>query len=301
MGNMYTIQNDHLSIGVQAKGAELTSIYHKKEQLEYMWSGDPAFWGKRSPVLFPVVGELKNNTYYYNNKAYHLGRHGFARDMEFTVVEQTTSSIGFSLLSNADTLQKFPFEFVFDIIYHLQQDRLTVEYRVKNTGNGDMYFSVGGHPAFKVPLVEGTGYDDYYLEFNKTESAGRWPISAEGLIETDAEPFLQHTNTLPLRKALFYRDAIVFKNLRSDTVRLRSSTHDKGIEFNFSGFPYLGVWAAKDADFVCIEPWCGIADAVTTSQQLTEKEGINRLGPGSVFERSWGVGFEFSSDLALLP
>ena len=257
-----------------------------------MWSGDPAFWGKHSPVLFPIIGELKNNTYYYNNKAYRLSRHGFARDMEFTVVEQTTSSVGFSLLSNADTLQKFPFEFGFDIEYLLQQDWLTVTYKVKNTGNDDMYFSVGGHPAFKVPLVEGTAYDDYYLEFNKTENAGRWPISAEGLIETDAEPFLLNTNKLPLRKELFYRDAIVFKNLRSDTVRLRSSKHDKGIEFNFPGFPYLGVWAAKDADFVCIEPWCGIADPVNSSQQLTEKEGINRLAPQGIFERSWGVGFE---------
>ena len=159
-GNTYTIQNDHLSIAVQAKGAELVSLYNKKEKLEYMWSGDPAFWGKYSPVLFPIIGELKNNTYYYNNKAYQLSRHGFARDMDFAVVEQTTSSIGFSLLSNTDTLQKFPFEFAFDIIYLLQQDRLTVTYRVKNTGKDDMYFSVGGHPAFKVPIVEGTGYDD---------------------------------------------------------------------------------------------------------------------------------------------
>ena len=291
-GNSYTIQNDYLSVEVQAKGAELMSLYNKKEQLEYMWSGDPAFWGKHSPVLFPIVGELKNNTYYYKEKAYQLGRHGFARDMEFTVVEQTTSSVGFSLLSNADTLQKFPFEFGFDIEYLLQQDWLTVTYKVKNTGNDDMYFSVGGHPAFKVPLVEGTDYNDYYLEFNEPELAGRWPISAEGLIETDAEPFLLNTNKLPLRKELFYRDAIVFKNLRSDTVRLRSSKHDKGIEFNFPGFPYLGVWAAKDADFVCIEPWCGIADPVNSSQQLTEKEGINRLAPQGIFERSWGVGFE---------
>ncbi len=288
----YTIQNDHLSITVKTKGAELISLYNKKQQLEYMWSGDPAFWGKHSPVLFPIIGTLKNNTYYYNNNAYHLGRHGFARDMDFTVAEQTTSSLGFSLLSNADTLQKFPFEFAFDIIYLLQQDRLTVEYRVKNTGNGDMYFSVGGHPAFRVPVAEATGYDDYYLEFNKSENAGRWLISPEGLIETQAEPFLSDTRKLPLRKELFYRDAIVFKNLRSDAVRLLSLKHDKGFEFNFPGFPYLGIWAAKDAAFVCIEPWCGIADPVNSSQQLNEKEGINRLAPGSVFERSWSLGFE---------
>lgn len=291
-GNSYTIQNDHLSIAVQAKGAELVSLYHKKHTLEYMWNGDPAFWGKHSPVLFPIVGTLKNDTYYYNNSAYHLSRHGFARDRPFTLSAAAASELCFTLESDAGTLQQFPFEFKFDIIYRLQQSRLTVTYMVQNTGNGDMYFSVGGHPAFTVPVVEGTDYNDYYLEFNEPEIAGRWPISAEGLIKTDAEPFLLHTNKLPLRKELFYRDALVFKNLRSDTVRLRSSKHDEGIEFNFSGFPYLGIWAAKDANFVCIEPWCGIADSVNSSQQLAEKEGINRLPPQAIFERSWGVGFE---------
>lgn len=289
-GNNYIIQNDHLSIAVQAKGAELVSLYHKKHTIEYMWNGDPAFWGKHSPVLFPIVGTLKNDTYYYNNSAYHLSRHGFARDRPFTLSASAASELCFTLESDAGTLQQFPFEFKFDIIYRLQQSRLTVTYRVQNTGNGDMYFSVGGHPAFKVPVVKGTDYNDYYLEFNEPEIASRWPISAEGLITTDAEPFLLHTNKLPLRKELFYRDALVFKNLRSDTVRLRSSKHDEGIEFNFSGFPYLGIWAAKDANFVCIEPWCGIADSVNSNQQLTDKEGINRLGPGLVFERSWGVG-----------
>ncbi len=289
---MITLRNDVLRITVKEKGAELVSLYHEKDAIEYMWSGNPAFWGKHSPVLFPIVGALKNDTCYYNNKSYHLSRHGFARDMPFTLSTATDSELCFTLESDAATLQQYPFAFRFDILYRLQESRLTVMYRVKNTGSGDMYFSVGGHPAFSVPFVEGTAYDDYYLEFNKTENAGRWPISAEGLIETDAEPFLTDTKKLPLRKELFYRDAIVFKNLRSDTVRLRSFKHNKGIEFNFPGFPYLGIWAAKDADFICIEPWCGIADPVSSNQQLTDKEGINRLAPQSVFERSWGVGFE---------
>ncbi|HTN06555.1 aldose 1-epimerase family protein [Agriterribacter sp.] len=289
---MFILQNDMLRITVKEKGAELVSLYHKKDAIEYIWSGNPAFWAKHSPVLFPIVGALKNDTYYYNNKLYHLSRHGFARDRQFTLSAATASELCFTLESDAGTLQQFPFEFKLDMIYRLQQNGLTVMYRVTNTGSGNMYFSVGGHPAFSVPFVEGTDYNDYYLEFNEPELAGRWPISANGLIENDSAPLLVNTQKLPLRKELFYRDALVFKNLRSRKVRLLSNRHNKGIAFDFAGFPYLGIWAAKDADFVCIEPWCGIADPVTSNQQLPDKEGINRLAPQAVFERSWGVGFE---------
>lgn len=286
---MYTIQNDLLKVDINSKGAELNSIYHKGNELEYMWSGDPAFWGKHSPVLFPIVGTLKGDIYYFEDKEYHLGRHGFARDMVFAVTGKTGTEITFSLESNQQTLEKFPFFFRFDIIYSLHADRLKVTYRVINTDSADMFFSVGGHPAFKVPLLDGLAYEDYYLEFTEKENAGRWPISKDGLIETFHEPLLNNDNCLPLTKSLFYNDALVLKGLTSLAIFLKSNKAANGLEFNFSGFPYLGIWAAKDADFVCIEPWCGIADSTETNQQFTEKEGINKLSAESVFERSWSV------------
>jgi galactose mutarotase-like enzyme len=288
---MHTIENYLLKVSINAKGAELQSIFHKTHQLEYMWNGDPTFWAKRSPILFPIVGTLKNDEYFYNNKSYKLGRHGFARDMEFEIENQTGDSISFLLRSNETTLQHFPFQYELIIKYSIEKDNLTVTYIVKNISEGDMYFSIGGHPAFKVPLVEGTEYSDYYLEFNKDEILPRWPISPEGLIEKNPEPFLQSGNILQLNKQLFYKDALVFKHSASTMISLLSNKTKHGLHFNFSGFPYLGIWAAKNAGFVCIEPWCGIADSVDSNQQIINKEGINKLDVGEIFERKWNASF----------
>jgi len=286
---MFTIENEYLEVVIKTKGAELDSVYNKQTRLEYMWNADPAFWSKKSPVLFPIVGTLKNDVYYFQNKEYSLTRHGFARETEFTVTGKIPSSVTFTLENNEATLLKFPFSFRFDIVYSLDGEKLNVLYRVKNTGTTDMYFSVGGHPAFKVPLAAGTDYADYYLEFDKTENAGRWPISKDGLIETNPVSLLNNSRRLELTKELFYADAVVFKQLKSDKVSLLSSKATNGLEFDFTGFPFLGIWAAKNADFVCIEPWCGIADSVTTTQQFQDKEGINRLGAMQTFERAWSV------------
>ena len=283
------MENDILKVSVKTKGAELDSIYNKETALEYMWNGDPAFWAKKSPVLFPVVGTLKNDIYYYDHKEYSLTRHGFAREMDFLLTGQTSASAQFTLQSNEITYARYPFSFRFDVIYSLSDDKLIVNYKIDNTGNDTLYFSVGGHPAFKVPLAGDTAYNDYYLEFNKSENAGRWPISKDGLIESSPVPLLKNANRLPLSKELFYSDAVVFKNPASDKVSLRSEKIVNGLEFDFPGFPYLGIWAAKNADFVCIEPWCGIADSVTSDQQLVSKEGINKLVAKKIFERSWSV------------
>jgi galactose mutarotase-like enzyme len=287
--NMFSIENDYLSVIILPAGAELKSLYNKNAGLEYMWDGDPAFWAKTSPVLFPIVGSLKNDLFYFADKSYQLSRHGFAREMDFAVTDQTSSSITFTLKSSEATLQKFPFPFRFHIIYSITKDQLQVTYRVVNTGDHPMYFSIGAHPAFKVPLIPGSDYTDHYLEFNKTETAGKWPISKDGLIETVPIPLLSNTQLLPLTKELFYTDAIVFKQLQSTSVNLLSNRSPHGLQFDFTGFPYLGIWAAKNADFVCIEPWCGIADPVTSNQQLTDKEGINSLSANDEFERSWRV------------
>ncbi|MBA4198680.1 MAG: aldose epimerase [Chitinophaga sp.] len=283
----FNISNQLLSITIATKGAELQSIINKQTGLEYMWNADPAFWSKKSPVLFPIVGGLKNNTYFYDGNTYHLNRHGFARDMEFAITHQSTEKIIFTIQSNEDTIKVYPFHFAFSVVYELKEQQLKVSYVVENTGNEIMYFSVGAHPAFKVPLVEGTDFTDYYLQFNQTENAGKWPLSKDGLIEAAAIPSLNNTNQLPLTKALFYGDALVYKHLASDKISILSDKTKHGVSVSYKGFPYMGIWSAKDADFVCIEPWYGIADSVNTNQQLTEKEGINNLQPKEKFEVSW--------------
>ncbi len=286
---MPVISNEILEVNIIQRGAELTSIVSKSTGLEYMWNADPTFWAKTSPVLFPIVGTLKNDTYYYEGKAYQLGRHGFAREKEFTVTAQTAASVTFTLVTDESTLKNYPFHFRFDITYEVINNTLSVTYKVLNTGNTELLFSVGGHPAFKVPLVEGTAYTDYYLQFEKKETTGRWPISKDGLIETKPASLLENSDRIPLSKELFLQDALVFKNLKSSKVSLKSSATSHGLLFDYTGFPFLGIWAAKNADFVCIEPWCGIADSVSTDQQLKNKEGINKLDAGDAFERNWSV------------
>ncbi|HEU4555619.1 MAG TPA: aldose 1-epimerase family protein [Chitinophaga sp.] len=286
---MLQLSNEKINVTIAEKGAELQTLTRKDMPLEYLWNGDARFWGKKSPVLFPIVGGLQNNSYRYNDETYTLSRHGFARGHVFTVVEQSADSAILRLTDSAETLKVYPFHFQFEIAYALQDAGISVTYRVKNTGSEKMYFSVGGHPAFRLPLADGTAYEDYYLYFNKQEHAGKWPLTSGGLIERTTEPLLENTHVLPLKRSLFYQDALVLKHLASDTVTLKSDKTPHGLTFHFSGFPYLGIWAAKDADFVCIEPWCGIADHVDASGRLEEKEGIVALAPGAEFERSWRV------------
>lgn len=286
---MITLENENIKVVVKAKGAELDSLYSKETNLEYMWSGDEKFWNKKSPILFPIVGTLKQHTYYYQNKAYNLTRHGFGRDKEFTVSEQFENSATFTLTDDENTLENFPFPFRLDVTYTIDAATVRIRYRVSNKGSDNMYFSIGAHPAFRIPLEKNRHYDDYYFEFEQIEDGYRWLISNDGLIEPNTVPFLINTNILPITKELFRNDAIVFKYLNSTKVKLRSNKSKHGVEVSYPGFPFIGLWAAPHADFVCIEPWCGIADSTTSKQELINKEGINLLTPEQVFERTWSV------------
>lgn len=288
---MFHIENDQLQIGIDAKGAELKTVFHKGFGLEYMWNADPAYWAKTSPVLFPIVGTLKNHTYHHKGNAYFLTRHGFARDKTFQVTEQRNDFIALTITSDDATLAVYPFPFAFSIVYQVSEAALTVSYVVQNTGKDSLFFSVGGHPAFKVPFVGGTTYEDYRLVFEKVETLNRWPVSKDGLIEKQPEPLLEQSNVLPLQKSLFAKDALVLKNIQSHWVRLESFKTEHGLQFQFADFPYLGLWAAPGADFLCIEPWCGIADSVDANQQLEDKEGIIRLDPSASFDVAWNVWF----------
>lgn len=286
---MQTLKNNQLTVKINPKGAELTSIFNHENQTEYLWNADPKFWGKSSPVLFPIVGALKNNVYRFEGQQYTLPRHGFARDREFIVEKSKENSVIFLLTHDENSLKIYPFKFEFRLIYSLENNTMNVTYSVKNIGENKMYFSVGGHPAFALPLAENTTYDDYYLEFNKTETFKRWGLTTEGLINTQPFDFLKDTSQLNLTKKLFYDDAIVFKNIESTSVILKSKKTNRQLKFDFGGFPYVGIWAAKDANFVCIEPWCGIADSANHNQELTEKEGINCLDMGDIFEKTWRI------------
>ncbi|MDI9364710.1 MAG: aldose 1-epimerase family protein [Flavobacterium sp.] len=286
---MVTLTNQHLQVNITPKGAELSSIYNKQTGLEYLWNGNPEFWAKQSPTLFPIVGGLKNGSYQFAGKQYAMGRHGFTREMFFVVSNQTNLTATFTIEATEETLKQYPFQFLFSVTYSIEGNKLSVTYTVKNSSSNTLYFSVGAHPAFKVPLVQGDAYDDYYLAFNETENAGIYPLTADGLVELRPVPCLENTNKLPLTKTLFYKDALVFKELKSTAISILNTKNSHGLTYSYTDFPYMGIWAAKNADFVCIEPWCGIADNVATTSQFAEKEGINTLASNETFTKTWAV------------
>jgi galactose mutarotase-like enzyme len=286
---MFVLENQLLKVAVNPIGAELDSVFHKDFGLEYMWSGNSNFWGKKSPVLFPIVGSLKDNTYLLGGQKYQLSRHGFARERVFILEKQDDISLLFTLQHDSETLKKYPFKFLFQIKYTLAENKLSVTYIVENQSLTTMPFSVGAHPAFKIPLADDTNYEDYFLEINKKETFGRYPLSIDGLIELKSNIFLEDDSKIPLKKELFYADAVVLKDMKSTKMSIKSDKTKHGLTMDFEGFPYFGIWAAKDAPFVCLEPWCGIADTVLTTQNIEEKEGINILEAGSVFERTWSI------------
>lgn len=283
------IENENIRASINPLGAELVSLLKLDDHTEYMWDANPAFWGKTSPVLFPIVGGLKNDTYIFEGKEYKLPRHGFARTMLFEVESQTENSAVFLLKNNQETKKVYPFEFELRLIYTVSGNQLELKYEVRNPSEKPLWFSVGGHPAFKCPIENGLSYDDYFLEFDQPENFERWPLNSEGLVLDSPIEISKNTNKLMLAKELFYDDALVFKHLKSDCVILKSKKSSKTLKFTFKNFPYLGIWAAKNADFVCIEPWCGIADSADTNQNLETKEGIISLESKGVIEKSFSI------------
>ena len=283
---MITLQSETLKAVIHPLGAELQELSHRTTGRNFLWSGDPAYWWKFSPVLFPIVGTLKNGQYSINGSAYELPRHGFAREKEFTANQISECEAIFTLCEDASTLEVYPFRFELSIRYILSENQLTVTYSVINTDEQPIWFCLGAHPAFAVPLADGLGYDDYTLRFNTPETTGRYGLQ-EGLLLNDTAPLLNDETDLPLSTELFARDAIVLKGLHSNSISLVSAKHPAGWTFDFSGWPHLGIWAAKGAPFVCIEPWQGHADTVDHDGDFTKKEGVVELGVGERWEREW--------------
>ncbi|MBO0468420.1 aldose 1-epimerase family protein [Enterococcus plantarum] len=282
------IENDYLIATIAEDGAELISLKSKKNNIEYIWQGDPAFWGRHAPVLFPVVGRLKDDQYTYENQTYPMGQHGFARDSLFEVIEHGSELVSLSLKSTKESKKIYPFEFELILSYVLEEDNLIVKYQVENTGNADMYFSIGGHPAFNVPLEQELTFDDYYLSFSPKKSRTQIPLA--GPFADFEHKTLGQTNTsLDLRRELFKEDAIIFETKGVNTFTIETDEGPHSISLSFTDMPYVGVWSPypQEAPFVCIEPWCGIADEVNTTGNLVDKKGINKLVTADIFKTQY--------------
>lgn len=276
---LFHLENDILKIAVDTHGAELSSIINKKENKEMLWQGDPDFWGRKSPVLFPLVGKYKNGKATYEDKEYALGQHGFARDSEFTLVEKTENKISFELLSDEETLTKYPFNFRLVCSFELVGNKIIVGWRVENTDNKTIYFSIGAHPAF-------------YCEKSKTvltmngENLKYSLVNSDGLYtpaKYDVESsFVLHDN-------IFDKDALIIEN--SDVTEV--SLVDDGKKYLTMKFttPLFGIWSPtkKNAPFVCIEPWYGRCDGADFEGDITEREWSNSLDIGETWYKEYEI------------
>ena len=272
----------NVEIGVLSKGAELSS--YKVDEKEFMWDRQPEFWAASSPILFPFVGVIKDGKYVFEGKDYEITtRHGFARNNDFELVEKGENFLKFKFSSNEETLEKYPFEFDFFLIYTITDNGLEIKYEVLNKTKGDMYFSLGAHPAFALDVNDDIKLSDYYLEFEKNETSQKYKLTNNGLVFDEKADCLNNENKLQITETLFDDDAIIFDDLKSEKVTIKNSKNSKELSVEYKGFPYIAFWSKPKAPFVCIEPWYGISDFENCTGKLEEKTGILKLENGENF------------------
>jgi galactose mutarotase-like enzyme len=264
-------------------------VFDKAAQLEHLWQADAAIWPWHAPNLFPVVGQLINDELLVDGEAYHIARHGFARHSEFVLLESDEEHATYSLPNSEHTVHVYPYKFDFQVLYALIDNALRLTYKLISHDKKNIYFSVGGHPAFNVPFYPGENYEDYYLEFETEEKLVTHSITTEGFFSGETHPIPTPNNKLYLTRHLFDNDALVFKDLKSREVCIKSDKHNKSVSVEFPHFNYLGIWAKTGANFVCIEPWLGCADTAGKHVDISRKEEIQKVKPGHVFEAAFFI------------
>lgn len=285
------LENEKLCVSIDDIGAELISIFDKENGREVMWQADPKYWKRHAPVLFPNVGRHFKNVYRINGKEYPSGQHGFARDMEFTCVSKSEQEVIHVLKSTDKTLEIYPFAFTLEITHSLCGGELKVSWKVVNENQETMYFTIGGHPAFNVPAIEGTEYNQYSLYFKDTESLKYLLIDmGTGTILRDPVYTMElQDGQYPMDLHMFDRDALVFDDNQISCVGINLPDGKPFLEMNAVGFPSFGIWAAPGAPFVCLEPWMGRCDDYGFDKELTEKAYMNVLKVGEIFEKSYTI------------
>ena len=285
----YEIKNEFLKAKVKSFGAELNGLLKIDENLEYIWQGDSKYWARHSPILFPIVGRLKNDSYFYKNQKYNMTQHGFARDKEFELIKKEDDFLEFRLCSDEKSLEIYPFDFELYLSYKLEKSSLIVSYKVINKSDEKMLFSIGAHPAFNWSLEEDLKKEDYFLEFENIKQTKRYFLNDLGLVY-DSVDLKITDNKIALNEELFKNDALVFNDLNIKTLTLKNSKNKNFVKLNFENFPYLGIWSKPSgAPFICIEPWFGVADEQNSTQNLEDKKGIITLQKDEVFSCFYSI------------
>lgn len=288
---MHTLKNEMLTVKVNDHGAELTSI--KKGSVEYLWQADPAFWGRHSPVLFPIVGSVWEKRYRVDGKEYELGQHGFARDMDFELVSSSATEIRYRLVSDESTLKKYPWPFVLEITYRLHGNKIDVIWEVTNPGQEDMCFQIGAHPAFYYPDYDPQKMERGFLSFDESDGLECIRIKEKGCVDAEAMYPLEipQDGLLPLTKETFDAiDTIMLQDGQVHRTTLHRNDGSAWLSLTFDA-PVVGIWSppTKNAPFICLEPWYGRCDRAGYEGDFRDKDWMNFLAPGERFTGTYTI------------
>lgn len=295
----YTIKNNMIEVVISDQGAEVQSVKGAHTGEEYMWQADPEIWGRHAPVLFPIVGRLKNDEYKYQGKTYHMGQHGFARDCDFEVENHTQESITFLLKDNEKTREMYPFKFEFRVNYNLMNNLLEENFSVVNKSDETMIFGVGGHPGFNLPVNNGEEKEDYYFDMHPSIARVKIPLKG-AYLDWNNRSIASTDSFIGLSDELFKDDALIYELHGHDNkVSLRTDKSKFHINVWTRNAPYVGIWSQypKTANYVCIEPWWGIADREDADGELEHKYGMNHLEPGKEYQAGFSITYHSASDL----
>lgn len=285
---MIVLKSDQLNVEFQTLGGALSSI-KDKDDVEYLWQGDPTYWSGQAPVLFPICGSVRNDTVLYDKedgsqKEGKIPRHGLVRKKEFTLVEHTDNSVTFAIEDDEEMYANYPYHFRLEITYTVTGKTIRTQYKVYNKeSEKSMPYFIGGHPGFNCPLLDDEVYEDYYLEFEKPETCTvPKPFPETGMLDfKDRGSWLNNQKEIDLNYDFFSYDAVTLDELESRTVALRSRKHDKGLKLHFKEFPNLIVWSTLNkGPFIALEPWSGLSTSIEEGDRLEDKKDVKILKPG---------------------
>lgn len=288
---IYTLQNQKLKVNISTLGAELQNILLKSDNTEYLWQGNPEFWSGKAYNLFPICGRLLDGKYTFNDSVYEMGIHGFLRSSETYVSAHTSDSITFTLTENEDIFKIYPFKFRLDITYILDDTKIITRFNVLNTDSQNIYFSVGGHPGFNVPLCDGEDFSDYFLEFDTVSPLKLIKMSKRGLLLDSTVPFsLENGKILRLSHGMFDFDALFFTDI-SPAITLKSVKSDKKVRLEYDGFQNIGIWHTPNskAPYVCIEPWTSLPAYDFKTDDLASKYQMTSLAPSQSYQNEFSI------------
>lgn len=287
---IYTLKNEALTVLISSLGGELQSI-SSKDGLEYLWQGDPKSWNRHAPNLFPYIGRLTNGQYTYHGQVYQLNQHGFLRNTELTFVSHTDTQLVLSFTDTPETKENYPFSFHFTLTYTLKGASLTATYKIKNTSEETMYFGLGGHPGFNVPIDETLSFEDYSLAFEEGVTPKQTLLSENYFISEEVVSYPLYNNSqIPLTHDLFDHDAIILSEA-GHTVSIQSNRSDHSILFDFSDFNYVGLWQTpkSNATFLCIEPWSSLPSKEGVLTDLETQDNLIALPSGEICQKEWSI------------